>query len=726
MTTSSERPWLDAGLPTEERVNLLLTVMTLEEKVGQTHQVANIDPEADVDLIRAGRISSSLYASGQHAGNERDAGVLALAVESVQRIAVKESRLGIPILFGRDVIHGHRTVFPIPLGLAASWDEALAEQAATVAADEASQDGIAWTFAPMCDITEDPRWGRIAESLGEAPVLAGRLSAAVVRGFQGADAAAPGRVGACAKHFCGYGLVTGGRDYNTVQVGENTLRNLHLRPFRAAVDAQVLSVMAAFNDVDGIPMHAHRRLVREVLKDEWGFDGFVVGDWSGVGQLVDHGVANDGADAARQALEAGIDLDMVSGVYDAHLARLIRAGIVDELLLDDAVRRVLRAKFRLGLFEHPYPRARRTDGPTEATRVLAADAAARAMVLVKNTGVLPLDPAGSRVHVVGPFLDEGSALLGTWVLDGRGEDVSVPRAVLSARLGDRLVASDGRFSDLAAHQARGAHPTVALLGEHPSRSGEANSVAHLGLPAGQLDFLRQLAQVGGPLIAVVYTGRPLVLGEVLELADAVIVAFHPGVEAGTALADVLFGDREPGGRLPATFPLSTGHVPCTHHERATSRVLSPEEDGDAGRYLDALTRPRLPFGFGLGYTRFEFGTPQVSARTLRSDGGRIEMSVSVHNKGQRTGRELVQLYLTDPVADVTRPKLELIDWRWVELAPGTSETVVFPVESAQFAYTGRDLRQRIDTGEVVLSVGPHAQALSSVSVRVISDEEDDR
>src|SRR6478735_7605392 len=418
------RPWLDATLPTETRIDLLMESMTLSDKVAQTHQVANIDPVGDADALRAGCISSSLYASGATAGNERDAGLLVEHIDAAQRHAVDGSRLGIPVLFGRDVIHGHRTVCPIPLGLAASFDPDLAEEVAVVAAREAAVDGVAWTFAPMVDISEEPRWGRVAESLGETPVLSGRLAAALVRGFQGADVSDPERIAACAKHFAGYGLAAGGRDYDTVSVGENTLRNLHLRPFKSAVDAGVTTVMAAFNDVDGIPMHAHEHLIRGVLKGEWGFDGMVVADWNGVGQLVNAGVAADLREAAAQAIRAGVDLDMCSGAYLAHLEELVESGEVDLALVDDAVRRVLRLKFRLGLFERPYAaRPGASNAPTAETRAVALRAAQAAHVLVKNDGVLPLHGSAGKVLLSGPFVDDGDALLGTWVLDGRGEEV---------------------------------------------------------------------------------------------------------------------------------------------------------------------------------------------------------------------------------------------------------------------------------------------------------------
>ena len=494
------RPWLDAALDVEQRVDALLAEMTLDEKVGQTHQVANTDPRTDADDLRAGRIGSSLYASGATAGNERDAGVAAGVIDDIQDLA-GGSRLGIPVLFGRDVIHGHRTVAPVPLGLAASFDPDLVRDVATIAAAEAVVDGIAWTFAPMVDLSEEPRWGRVAESFGEAPVLAGRLAVAAVAGFQGPDPSAPERIGACAKHFVGYGLSAGGRDYDTVSVGENTLRNLHLRPFRDAVEGGVLSVMASFNDVDGTPMHAHRRLLRDVLKGEWGFDGVVVADWNGVGQIVHQGVAGDLREATRLAIEAGVDLDMVSGGYLAHLADLVRDGEVDEALVDDACRRVLRMKFRLGLFDGAAAPGTRPTGnePTDAGRATVRRAGVAAHVLVRNEGVLPLADDVS-VLLTGGFVHEGEVLLGTWVLDGRGADVVSPAAGLGARLGERLTVDDGRFADRTLQLARVADVTVALVGEHQSRSGEANSVVRppaASRPARPAALARRTGQAAG-------------------------------------------------------------------------------------------------------------------------------------------------------------------------------------------------------------------------------------
>ena len=721
---NADRAWLRTDLPVEARVEALLAEMTLSEKVGQTHQSANIDLIGEAELVRSGGVGSSLLASGATAGNERDAGIRVATIDAVQRIAVEQSRLGIPLLFARDVIHGHRTVFPIPLGLAAAWDEDLVLRTARFAAAEASLDGVAWTFAPMLDISEEPRWGRVAESLGEAPVLAGRLGAAMVRGFHGddlgeGDSRGAGSICACAKHFVGYGLVAGGRDYETVQVGENTLRNLHMRPFRDAVEAGCATVMAAFTDVDGVPMHAHRHLLREVLKGEWGFDGVVVADWDGIGQLVHQGVATDLRDAAAQAIAAGVDIDMVSGAYSAHLVELVESGQVALELVDDAARRIIRLKIRQGLFERPYTELTASEpvlGPE--ARALAREAAAASFVLLSNNGTLPLAANPGRVLLTGPFVDEGEALFGTWTLDGRGEDVASPAAAIRDRLQNNAIVDNGRFSDKTLHLVRQADITVALVGEHPSRSGEANSVTDIGLPPGQLEVLRAIAAIGKPLVVVVFTGRPLDLDEVLDLADAVLIAWHPGVEAGPALVETLFGDRAPGGRLPMTFPRSVGHLPTSTHARPTGRPIAAADDPVTGRYLDSLVLPSFPFGWGLTYTTFSYGPIRLSSHAMPLVGGSIEVSIDVTNSGTRPGREVVQLYLRDVVADVTRPLLELADWVSLELDPGTTGTATFHVTPAQLSYYDRTMTLRSDPGVAVVTVGPDASSGASALITV--------
>jgi len=464
----------------------------------------------------------------------------------------------------------------------------------------------------------------------------------------------------------------------------------------------------------------------------WGFDGVVVGDWNGVGQLVNQGVAADLRDAAAQAIEAGVDIDMVSGAYAAHLAELVESGRVPLDLVDDAARRIIRLKLRQGLFERPYvappaPIPTSTPAPgsaLEATpvprqsdralgpvaRALAREAAAASFVLLTNNGALPLATDAGQVLLTGPFVEEGAALLGTWALDGRGEDVQSPAAAIRDRLGDSAIVDDGRFSDRTLHLVRQADVTLALVGEHPSRSGEANSLADIGLPAGQLEVLRSVAAMGKPLVVVVFTGRPLDLGEILDFADAVLIAWHPGVESGPALVETLFGDRSPSGRLPMTFPCSVGHIPSSSHARPTGRPIYAADDPVSGRYLDALVVPRLPFGWGLPYTTFTYGPLRLSGHEMPLNGGSIEVSVDVTNSGSRPGREVVQLYLRDVVADVTRPLLELADWVSLVLDAGATGTATFTVTPAQLSYYDRHMMRRVDPGEVGVTVGPNASS----------------
>lgn len=691
----------------ERRVAATLDALTLEERVGQLVQTPNLDPD-DAEhraALRSGAVGSMIVASGATAGSVRDAGVRRARIDACKALAL-EAPHRIGLLAARDVVHGHRSVWPIPLGIAATWDESLAADCAALAAEEATADGIDWTFAPMLDVVDDPRWGRTAESLGESPRLAERMGAALVRGFQSS-----GRMAATAKHYVGYGLARGGRDYAAASVGEITLRNVHLRPFRAAIDAGVHAVMAAFTAVDGVPMHTHRRLLREVLKEEWGFDGVVVADWDGVRELVAHGVAADERDAVRLAIEAGVDVDMASGLYARHLADLVRDGLVEAALVDDAARRVLRLKARLGLLGaadgmRDAPRADR--GRTTHDRDLVRRAAVASMAVVADDGTLPV-AASARVLLAGPFVDEGSAVLGTWVLDGEGADVVPPSEAFRAAIaeaGGELVVHDMRFVDDLLRTARECDVAVAIVGEHPRRSGEDSSVTDLGLPAGQLEALQALAATGTPVVAVVLTGRPLTLAPVLELASTVLVAWHPGTEAGVAIADVVLGRAEATGRLPMAFPWSVGQVPLTSSEAPTGRPQDVD-DVRASRYQDAPATPRLPFGAGGAdaAVAYRSATASTSTLTIATDDA-VVVRVEVENVGDRACTELVRLHLRDLVADVTRPTAELLDWCHLHLEPGERGVAEMTIRASAFGYTGRDLTWRVDPGDVDLLVAP--------------------
>ncbi|WP_024285190.1 glycoside hydrolase family 3 N-terminal domain-containing protein [Cellulomonas sp. KRMCY2] len=725
----SDRQWTAADRPVAERVSALLGAMTLEEKVGQLHQVVNPDPVRDATALAAGSFGSCIVASGEHAGNVRDAGAQAHGVNALQRAAVETSRLGIPLLVARDVIHGHRTVFPIPLGQAASFDADLVRRCARAAAREASADGVRWTFAPMVDIAHDPRWGRVAESWGEDPWLSAHLGAAAVEGFQGgpggAGLAEPDSLAACAKHYVGYGLVQGGRDYAEVDVGLLTLHNRHLRPFAAAVDAGVATVMTAFHTLDGTPMTAHAGLVRGHLKADLGFAGVVVSDWDAVGELVLHGVAADTREAAALALLAGVDVDMVTGAYRAHLAGLVQDGRLTQGLVDDAVARVLTVKLRLGLFEDPYtdPARAATVQLTPDHRALAREAAAGATVLLRNDGVLPLvvGPGGARhLHVTGPLATARAELFGTWTLDGRPEDaVTIADAVRERFAGDgtTVTVDDCRFLDETLVAARVADVVVACVGEHPMRSGEANSVTSVDLPPGQLEALEALARVSRRLVVVVLSGRPLALERLEHVGAALLLVFHPGVEGGHGIVDVLAGDVPPRGRLPVTLPRSTGQVPLHHDHLPTGRPLDPA--GPVGRYRDHRDTPLHPFGFGAGYSEVTYGPVGLSSPTL-APGGTLQVSARVANVGARPVAETTQLYVHDLVARVSRPVSELVGVRRVELAPGEAQDVTFDLDAGDLAYLDAHGRPCSEPGTFTIRIAPHAGGGTTTSFELLA------
>ncbi|MHB1064733.1 MAG: glycoside hydrolase family 3 N-terminal domain-containing protein [Georgenia sp.] len=715
----------------EQRVGALLAEMTLSEKVGQLNQVANPDPVRDAAALAAGAIGTCIIASGEQAGNVRDAGTRAADVNALQRVAVETSRLGVPLVVARDVIHGHRTVFPIPLGQAASFDQDLVRQCARAAAREASADGVRWTFAPMVDVAQDPRWGRVAESWGEDVWLSAHLGAAAVEGFQGgpgggrlADADA---LAACAKHYVGYGLVQGGRDYAEVDVGPVTLHNRHLQPFAAAVEAGVATVMTAFHTLDGTPMTAHAGLVREHLKAGLGFAGVVVSDWDAVGELVPHGVAENTRQAAALALRAGVDIDMITGAYATHLAGLVRDGTVPLDLVDDAVARVLAVKFRLGLFDDPYTDTRRAAAVqlSAGHRALARRAAAAATVLLRNDGVLPLTvgPGGARrLHVTGPFATARAELFGTWTLDGRPEDAVTIADAARERWADdetTVTVDDGRFLDETLVAARAADVVVACVGEHPMRSGEANSVTSIDLPPGQAEALEALARVTRRLVVVVLTGRPLALERLDHLGAALVLVFHPGVEGGHGIVDVLSGDAPARGRLPVTLPRSTGQVPLRHDHLPTGRPLDP--DGTVGRYRDHRDTPRHPFGSGAGYSEVVYGQVALSAPTLRP-GGTVRAEAGVTNTGTRRVVETVQLYLRDPVARISRPVSELAGVQIVELAPGQAADVAFDIDAQMLTFRDAHGEVCLEPGTFTVRIAPHAGGGTTASGELLDPE----
>ncbi|HST41043.1 MAG TPA: glycoside hydrolase family 3 N-terminal domain-containing protein, partial [Conexibacter sp.] len=592
----------------EAQIDDWLSRMTLEQKLGQLQQLDADFPtgrlrEDQLQMVREGRLGSTLNGRG------------AAATNAAQRVALEESSLRIPLLFGFDVIHGYRTVFPVPLAEASSWDPAAAERSAAIAAREARAAGVHWTFAPMVDVTRDPRWGRIVEGAGEDVFLGSVFSAARVRGFQGDDYSRPDRVAATAKHWVAYGGAEAGRDYNTVDTSERRLREFYFPPFRAALDAGVATFMTSFNEINGVPATANPFVLREVLRDEWGFDGTMISDYTAVRELIAHGVAADDADAAQLALNAGTDIEMVSRTFAENGARLVADGRLSEATIDEAVRHVLRLKYRLGLFARPY-----VDEAAEAAvlsdpehRREARRIAGRSMVLLKNDGgALPLAKSLRKVAVVGPLADSQVDMMGTWIGDGKEDDVVTVRDGFEQVLGRRGVRyaqgcdaecrSSGGFGNAVA-AVRGSQAAVVVLGEPWSWSGEASSRSQLDLPGRQLQLLRAIHATAKPYVVVLMNGRPLTLEWAARHAPAILEAWYPGTEAGNAVADVLLGKVNPGGKLPVTFPRNTGQIPLHYDEKPTGRPFDPANKYTS-KYLDVDNSPQYPFGFGLSYTRF--------------------------------------------------------------------------------------------------------------------------
>ena len=678
-------------------VDALLSQMTLEEKVGQLNLAPDADA-VDVDQIRSGKTGAVICATSAYAGNDRQTRVRADRINELQKVATEGSRLGIPLLVGRDVIHGHRTVAPIPLGQACSWSLEDVENCATIASQEAQADGIRWMYTPMLDIARDPRWGRVAEGYGEDPFLAAKLGAAAVRGLQRANGERL-EMAACAKHFAGYGAVEGGRDYNSGEIGPFTMRNIYLPPFKAAVEAGVASIMTCFNDLGAVPVTANPALVTGVLKGDWGFNGFTVSDWGAVGELMMHGVAASESDAARLAMTAGIDMDMASDCYANTLACLVKEGEVPIEAIDESVRRVLRVKQRLGLFESPFASDAKSVSSSAHQSTLALNR--KSVVMLKNNGILPLKSQG-RIGLFGPFIEEKAALLGTWCLDGETSDVVSMREACEQEFGcNRLLLSD--LPDKSIDMARHCEVGVVCVGESAARTGEANSIAGLDLPAGQLELLQGLKRVGVPVVAVIFAGRPLDLSWLDENVDAILYVFHPGLFGSIAVAEILSGRTSPSGRLPITFPRSVGQIPIYYNHRPTGRPLDPYVRGDS-RYLDLLDSPLYPFGFGLTFGEVSYENLEVSSA---KEG--IGVRCSIRNKGASACDEVVQAYIRDRLSCAARPVKELKAFERISLQAGQTREVSFELSEDALGYFGPDEKWRFEPGDFEVWVGPNAR-----------------
>jgi len=700
----------DPSRPVAKRVDDLLKRMTLDEKIGQLWQV-NYDNDPDktyADKLKRGEVSSFLDGSALIENP--------VMRNKLQRIAVEQSRLGIPLILGHDVIHGFRTIFPISLAQACAWEPDLFDRTQTIAAREAAAAGIDWTFAPMVDLARDPRWGRIAEGFGEDPWLGALDAAASVRGFQGTNVAGPDRVVACMKHFAGYGAAEGGRDYNTTEISESTLRNFYLPQFKAGVDAGALTVMSAFNELSGMPASGNRHTLTDILRGEWHFPGYVISDWAAVAELVSHGVAADDAEAARLGLTAGVDMEMVSTTYPGTLAQQVKAGKIPLSVVDEAARRVLTVKFEKGLFDHPY---------TDETRwqtayllpdaiALAREAAAKSCVLLKNeNGALPISREAKNIALIGPFAEDAEELVGPWSSRAHaGDIVSLAggiRAKLSAgiqltvvrgcsiiepdsgkarrHLGDSTKINErptgaSEIADAAA-VAGAADVVVMALGEPRDWSGEDGSRSTLGLSGRQKELFDAVAATGRPVIVVLFNGRPLAVPEIQKKAAAILEAWFPGVQGGNGVADALFGDVDPAGRLTTTFPDSVGQVPVHYNHFSTGR---PGIGEYRGNYADGPIAPLYPFGFGLTYTRFDYGTVRLDSPVVKP-GGTLVAHLTLANVGSRAGTEIVQLYIRDLAASAgPRPVRELKGFQKILLQPGESRDVAFTLSANDLGY----------------------------------------
>lgn len=702
---SSAAPSSARELTAVERADTLLARMTLTEKIGQLNQLSKVSP-GDEALLRAGGIGSFLNLQG------------AAETNGIQKIAVEESRLHIPLLLGSDVIHGYRTIFPIPLAEACSWNPELARKTAAAAAAEARAVGINWTFAPMVDVSRDPRWGRIAEGSGEDTFLGSALSAARVHGFQGDDLTAPASVLACLKHYVGYGNAQAGREYHSADMSERTLRETYLPPFKAGVDAGAMSIMSAFNALNGIPASANRFTLTDILRNEWGFRGLVVSDWTSIPELINHGLAADSADAAAKALVAGVDMDMVGKAYANDMERLVREGVVPESVVNEAARRILTVKFAMGLFEHPY-----TDPALESKVILspekialAREAARESIVLLKNDReVLPLKKDLRSIAVVGPLAADRGGVLGTWSAQGKGDDVvSVLEGIKSAvspktkvitAPGCGVTDADTKGFGAAVNAAKQAEMVVAVVGEYGGMSGEANSRADIGIPGVQEDLLRALRATGKPLVVVLMAGRPLAVPWTAENAAALLMAWHLGIQTGNALADILFGEVNPSGKLSATFPRAAGQIPIFYNEENTGRPIS--EAKTSSKYIDMPNTPLFPFGYGLSYTMFAYSGLKVAPEVI-GPWGMVTVTANIRNTGKRAGDEVVQCYLRDEVASVVRPVRELCGFNRIHLEPGETREVQFTLGPEALGFYTADMHFTVEPGTFRVWVAPNS------------------
>ena len=719
---------------TEKKVEALLSKMTLEEKIGQMNQISSYGNIEDMSgLIKKGEVGSIL--------NEMDP----VRINALQRVAIEESRLGIPLLIARDVIHGFKTIFPIPLGQAASFNPQIAKDGARVAAIEASSVGIRWTFAPMIDIARDPRWGRIAEGCGEDTYLTSVMGAAMVEGFQGDSLNSPTSIAACPKHFVGYGAAEGGRDYNSTFIPERRLRNVYLPPFEAAAKAGAATFMTSFNDNDGVPSTGNAFILKDVLRDEWGFDGVVVTDWASASEMISHGFAADSKEVALKSVNAGVDMEMVSYTFVKELPALIKEGKVKESTIDEAVRNILRIKYRLGLFDTPYVDEQQTSVMYAPSHLEAAkQAAVESAILLKNDKeVLPLQPSVKTVAVVGPMANAPYEQLGTWIFDGEKARTQTPLNAIKEMVGDKVQViyepglaysrekNPASVAKAAATAAR-ADVILAFVGEESILSGEAHCLADLDLQGDQGALITALAKTGKPVVTIVMAGRPLTIGKEVEESTAVLYSFHPGTMGGPALADLLWGKAVPSGKAPVTFPRMVGQIPVYYAHNNTGRpatrneVLLNDIAVEAGQtslgctsfYMDAGFDPLFPFGYGLSYTTFKYSNIKLASDVLKKDDV-LTVTFDLENTGKYEGTEVAQLYIQDKIGSVTRPVKELKRFTRVTLKPGEKKSVSFELPVSELAFWNIDMAKVVEPGDFGLWVATDSQSGEEVFFKVV-------
>ena len=711
----------DKNTEIENKVETLLHKMTLEEKLGQMNQLSPWDFEDLAKRVRKGEVGSILNVVNPE------------EVNKIQKIAVEESRLGIPLIVSRDVIHGYKTIFPIPLGQAATFNPEVVKEGARVAAIEASADGIRWTFAPMIDVARDPRWGRIAESCGEDPYLNAVMGTAMIKGYQGDSLNDPTAIAACAKHFVAYGAAEGGRDYNSTFIPERVLRNVYLPPFKAAADAGCATFMTSFNDNDGVPSTANSFVLKDVLRKEWKYDGMVVTDWASALEMVNHGFCTDGKDAAEKSVNAGVDMEMVSETFIQNLKQSIAENKVSIETIDNAVRNILRLKFRLGLFDNPYVVTPQTVKYAEKHLQTAKTAAEQSVILLKNENqTLPFTDKIKTLAVIGPMADAPYEQMGTWVFDGEKEHTQTPLTAIKEMYGDKVKVLFEKGLDYsrdkntagiarAVSAARQADAVVVFVGEESILSGEAHSLANLNLQGAQSQLIKELAATGKPVVTVVMAGRQLVIADEVKVSDAMLYSFHPGTMGGPAIADILFGKVNPSGKTPVTFPRMSGQVPIYYAQHKTGRPANPTEmlideiPVEAGQtsvgcrsfYLDAGNSPLFPFGYGLSYTTFEYSNLSLASDKLTAQ-DTLSISFTLKNTGKYDGTEVVQLYVQDKVGSVTRPVKELKRFQRVTLKAGESTQVSLSLPVSELAFWGYDMNYTVEPGDFTLWVGTNS------------------